>query len=252
MFNTKTFICIKEAESRQNSVFYLCFNAQTMKILLVEDEKLLSGSIQSALAEEGFSCETAYTFKEAEDKLIDKIFDVVVLDINLPGGLGFDLIEYVKKMESHPGLLLISVRDGLDDKLRGLNLGADDYIVKPFHLDELTARLRSVIRRRHPQEAREFSLGNLSYNLETRQVSVNGQLLKLTRSQLRILYYLLLNKNRVVSKESLSEYVLQDDIDMVDSLDYIYTHIKNLRQKMKQAGSEVNISTVYALGYTLK
>lgn len=223
-----------------------------MKILLVEDEKLLSESIQSALKDDGFDCSAVYSFQEAADSLLNHLFDLVILDINLPGGLGFDLIDYTKDMETKPGILFISVRDSLDDKLRGLNLGADDYIVKPFHLDELLARVRSIIRRRHPSESGELSLRNLSYNLETQHACVNNETIKLTKSQLSILYYLLVNKNRVVSKESLSEYVLQGDIDMVDSLDYIYTHIKNLRQKLKVAGSEVNITTVYALGYTLK
>ncbi len=223
-----------------------------MKILLVEDEKLLSDSIRSALVQEGFSCETALSFLEAREKLTDKIYDVVVLDINLPGGLGFDLFADIQSMDSHPGVLIISVRNSLDDKLKGLNLGADDYLVKPFHLDELVARIRSIIRRRHPQEEEEMVYYNLSYDLMNNQVKVNGQELKLTHSQLRILYYLLMNKNRTVSKESLSDYVLKDNIDMVDSFDYIYTHIKNLRQKLKKEGCEVSIVTMYGMGYTLK
>lgn len=223
-----------------------------MKILLVEDEKLLSDSIRSALVQEGFSVDTALSFREARDKLVDKIFDVVVLDINLPGGLGFDLFGYIREMESHPGVLIISVRDSLDDKLRGLNLGADDYLVKPFHLDELTARIRSIIRRRYPTDADELVFHNLSYDLTSGQVRVNGTEIHLTHSQSQILYYLLINKNRTVPKESLSDYVLKDDIDMVDSFDYIYTHIKNLRQKLRKEGSEVSIVTVYGMGYSLK
>ena len=223
-----------------------------MKILLVEDEKLLSASIKTVLEEDGFTCEAAYTFREAEDKLVARLYDLVVLDLNLPGGLGFDLFEYLKAMETRPGVLIISVRDSLSDKLRGLDLGADDYLVKPFHLDELLARVRSVLRRRHPEEPTELSFGNLSYQLDTHLVCVAGTPLKLTQSQLRLLYYLLLNRKRVVAKESLSDYVLQDNVDMVDSLDYLYTHIKNLRQKLKQAGSDVSIDTVYGLGYTLQ
>ncbi|SDL99816.1 response regulator transcription factor [Siphonobacter aquaeclarae] len=223
-----------------------------MKILLVEDEKLLSDSIRSALVQEGFSVDTALSFREARDKLVDKIYDVVVLDLNLPGGLGFDLFGYIRDMESHPGVLIISVRDSLDDKLRGLNLGADDYLVKPFHLDELTARIRSIIRRRYPTDADELVFYNLSYDMTSGQVKVNGTEMHLTHSQSQILYYLLINKNRTVSKESLSDYVLKDDIDMVDSFDYIYTHIKNLRQKLRKEGSEVSIVTVYGMGYSLK
>ncbi|MBO9641141.1 MAG: response regulator transcription factor [Siphonobacter aquaeclarae] len=223
-----------------------------MKILLVEDEKLLSDSIRSALVQEGFSVDTALSFREARDKLVDKIYDVVVLDLNLPGGLGFDLFGYIRDMESHPGVLIISVRDSLDDKLRGLNLGADDYLVKPFHLDELTARIRSIIRRRYPTDADELVFHNLSYDMTSGQVKVNGTEMHLTHSQSQILYYLLINKNRTVSKESLSDYVLKDDIDMVDSFDYIYTHIKNLRQKLRKEGSEVSIVTVYGMGYSLK
>ncbi|UOR05545.1 response regulator transcription factor [Hymenobacter aerilatus] len=223
-----------------------------MKILLVEDEHLLSTSMRTALEDEGFGCETALTFREAENKLVTKLFDLVVLDLNLPGGLGFDLFEYIKAMETRPGVLIISVRDSLTDKLRGLNLGADDYLVKPFHLDELLARVRSILRRRHPEEPSELILGNLSYQLDAQQASVDGEPLKLTPSQLRLLYYLLLNRKRVVSKESLSDYVLQENVDMVDSLDYLYTHIKNVRHKLKQAGCQVGIETVYGLGYTLQ
>ncbi|MFT4033263.1 MAG: response regulator transcription factor [Siphonobacter sp.] len=223
-----------------------------MKILLVEDEKLFSDSIRTALVQEGFSCDVALTFLEARDKLVDKIYDLVILDINLPGGLGFDLFGYIEEMESHPGVLIISVRNSLDDKLRGLNLGADDYLVKPFHLDELTARIRSIIRRRYPHDSEELNFYNLSYDLASNQVRVNGTKLKLTQSQLRILYYLLINKNRIVSKESLSDYVLKEDIDMVDSFDYIYTHIKNLRQKLKKEACEVSIVTMYGMGYSLK
>lgn len=223
-----------------------------MKILLVEDEQLLSAGMRSALEDEGFDCETALTFREAEDKLVARLFDLVILDLNLPGGLGFDLFEYLHEMETRPGVLIISVRDSLGDKLRGLNLGADDYLVKPFHLDELLARVRSILRRRHPEEPTELTLGNLSYQLDAQQASVDGVPLKLTPSQLRLLYYLLLNRKRVVSKESLSDYVLQENVDMVDSLDYLYTHIKNVRQKLKQAGCQVGIETVYGLGYTLQ
>ncbi|RZK62582.1 MAG: response regulator transcription factor [Hymenobacter sp.] len=223
-----------------------------MKILLVEDEKLLSASIKTVLEEEGYSCETAFTFAEAEDRLVSRLYDLVLLDLNLPGGLGFELFEYLQALAPRPGVLIMSVRDSLPDKLRGLDLGADDYLVKPFHLDELLARVRSVLRRRHPDQPEELTLGNLSYQLTTHSVSVAGVPLKLTQSQLRLLYYLLLNRRRVVAKESLSDYVLQDNVDLVDSLDYLYTHVKNLRMKLKQAGSEVSIETVYGLGYTLQ
>lgn len=223
-----------------------------MKILLVEDEKLLSASIKTVLEEEGYSCETAFTFAEAEDRLVSRLYDLVVLDLNLPGGLGFELFEYLKKLALRPGVLIISVRDSLTDKLRGLDLGADDYLVKPFHLDELLARVRSILRRRHPEEPEELTLGNLRYQLTTHAVSVAGVPLKLTQSQLRLLYYLLLNRRRVVSKESLSDYVLQENVGLVDSLDYLYTHVKNVRQKLKAAGCEVSIETVYGLGYALQ
>jgi DNA-binding response OmpR family regulator len=222
-----------------------------MKILLVEDEKLLSASIKTVLEEDGYACETAYTFREAEDRLVARLYDLVVLDLNLPGGLGFELFEYLKAMETRPGALIISVRDGLPDKLRGLDLGADDYLVKPFHLDELLARVRSILRRRHPEGPAEFSLGNLRYQLDTHAVTVAGTPLKLTQSQLRLLYYLLLNRRRVVAKESLSDYVLQENVGMVDSLDYLYTHVKNVRQKLKAAGCDVSLETMYGLGYTL-
>ncbi|MNS08967.1 Response regulator ArlR [compost metagenome] len=233
--------------------FVLNHELQKMKILVVEDEKQLSESIIAVLTDEGFDCEAAYTFRDAESKLTNKIYDLVVLDINLPGGLGFDLFTTINDQKNAlPGVLIISARSNLDDKLKGLNLGADDYLVKPFNISELVARVRSIIRRKYPQEANELSFLDVAYTLEGQKVFVNSSELKLTKSQLRILYFLLANKNRVVSKESLCDYVLKDDIDMVDSLDFIYTHIKNLRQKLKKADSDVTIESVYGLGYTLK
>ncbi len=220
-----------------------------MKMLIVEDEKSLLESISGYLKGEGFVCEEASTYFNAEDKLAIYNYDIVLLDITLPGGNGLDLINNLKKNHPETGILIISARNALDDKLKGLDLGADDYISKPFHLAELNSRINAVLRRRNFNGNSNLIFNEIEIDTAGKDVSVNGKAIKLTRKEYDLLLYLVVNKKRVLTKEAIAEHLTGDDIDMADNFDFIYTHIKNLRKKIMQEGGNDYLQTVYGLGY---
>jgi DNA-binding response OmpR family regulator len=220
-----------------------------MKILIVEDEIDLSSSIAFYLRQEKFNCEAVLTYEDAVEKINLYNYDVIVVDITLPDGNGLELIKELKKNRSKSGIIIISAKHALDDKITGLEIGADDYLTKPFHLSELNARIKSIIRRRDFDGNNEIILDELKINPEVSTVLVNDQALILTRKEYDLLLFFLANKNRVLSKESIAEHLWGDDIDMVDSYDFLYSHIKNLRKKIIEKGGKDYIQTVYGIGY---
>ena len=222
-----------------------------MKILIVEDEPDLRETIRISLVKEHFVVETAADYFSALDKVNDYDYDCILLDIMLPGGSGLDLLRELKNLHRSDSVLIISAKDSLDDKIEGLELGADDYLTKPFHLAELNARVKSVIRRRQAKGDVSITMGNLLLYPDKRQVEVGGVPLQLNRKEFDLLYYFIVNPDRVINKMSLAESVWGDNIDQVDSLDFIYSQVKNLRRKLKQAGATVELKAVYGFGYKL-
>lgn len=220
-----------------------------MKILIVEDNRELSETLVFYLKQEGYLCETAYNYQTAEEKINLYEYDVVVLDITLPDGNGLEILKQLKQTRPDEGVLIISAKNALDDKLTGLNLGADDYLTKPFHLAELNARIQSLMRRKRFNGSHEIAIGDLRLNTNTAQVFVKDEEIVLTRKEYELLLYFLSNRNRILNKEAIAEHLWGDNIDMADSFDFIYTHIKNLRKKIASRGSTNNIKSVYGMGY---
>jgi DNA-binding response OmpR family regulator len=220
-----------------------------MKILIVEDESDLSNSITTYLRQEKFNCEAVLNYADALEKIYLYNYDVIVVDITLPDGNGLELIRELKKNRSKSGIIIISAKNALDDKISGLDIGADDYLTKPFHLSELNARIKSIIRRRDFDGNNQIILDELNIDPELLTVKVNDQLLNLTRKEYDLLLFFLANKDRVLSKESIAEHLWGDNIDMVDSYDFLYSHIKNLRKKIIEKGGRDYIQSVYGIGY---
>lgn len=222
-----------------------------MKILIVEDEPALRELVQRSLEKERYVTEVAADFDSALEKIELYDYDCVLLDIMLPGGSGLVLLERLKELRKKENVIIISAKDSLDDKVLGLELGADDYLPKPFHLAELTARVKSVLRRKHRDGEHTLTVGNVRVQPDTFQVWVDGKPLELSRKEYDILHYFLNRPNRMVNKQTLAESVWGDHIDQVDNFDFIYAQIKNLRKKLKDAGSTVEVKAVYGFGYKL-
>lgn len=222
-----------------------------MKILIVEDEQAMRETICTSLQKEKFVVETASDFSSAMCKVNDYDYDCILLDIMLPGGSGLDVLRELKRLHRNDSVLILSAKDSLEDKVTGLELGADDYLTKPFHLAELNARVKSLIRRRHSKGEISLTLGNLTLFPDDRSASVSGQALQLNRKEFDLLYYFAVNPNRVIHRTSLAESVWGDNIDQADSLDFIYSQVKNLRKKLKQAEASVELKAVYGFGYKL-
>ncbi len=223
-----------------------------MKLLVVEDNLQLSTNIKSYLSEEGYVCEVSDTYQQALDKLYAFSYDLVALDLMLPDGTGLDLLRVIKDKFPQMGVLIISAKNALDDKLTGLNLGADDYLAKPFHLSELHARLRAIFRRRN-QEGNDLVVFNeISVNVNTFEIKIGATILDLTRKEFELIHYLVINKNRLLTKQSIAEHLWGDYMDAADSFDFVYQHIKNIRKKISQAGGKDYIQTVYGVGYKFK
>lgn len=222
-----------------------------MKILVIEDEPSLRELIQRSLLKERYVVETADSYFEALDKIELYEYDCVLLDIMLPDGNGLKLLQRLKAMRKKESVIIISAKDSLDDKIEGLELGADDYLPKPFHLAELTARVKSVLRRKHRDGEHSIVLGNVEVLPDTFQVIVGGEPLELSRKEYDILHYFINRPNRMVNKNTLAESVWGDYIDQADNFDFIYAQIKNLRKKLKEAGAALEIKSVYGFGYKL-
>ncbi len=222
-----------------------------MKLLVIEDEYQLLQSIQDYFKQEDFLCEGASTYSEALRLIENFEYDCIILDINLPGGSGFELLKYLRSDKKEDGVIIVSARNSLDDKLVGLNLGADDYLTKPFHLSELNARIKALIRRKYSKANNIIDCGGLQLDLNSRSLAFNGLFVLLTKNEYDLLLYLVTNKNRVVSKKAMAEHLFGEQADDFSSFDFIYSHIKNLKKKLKDNGAEVMIETVYGLGYKL-
>jgi DNA-binding response OmpR family regulator len=220
-----------------------------MKILLIEDQADLSNDIKTYLQKENYLCESVTTYSEATEKVHLYRYDCVIVDIGLPDGNGLDVIRALKKNGSEAGIIVISAKNSLDDKISGLEIGADDYLTKPFHLAELNARIKSIIRRRNFNGANEILFNEITIQPDNLDASVNGQTLGLTKKEYDLLMFFLANKERVLTRETIAEHLWGDQMDMADSYDFIYTHIKNLRKKMVEKGAEDYIRTIYGMGY---
>jgi two-component system response regulator QseB len=222
-----------------------------MKILLIEDESALLTALVSSLKQAGYVVEAAANFVQAQEKIMLYQYDCVLLDLTLPDGSGLDLLRALKAQGSAAGVLIITARDALDDKITGLDLGADDYLIKPFHLSELNARVRAIIRRRQFQGQQQLVFRDLLVLPELAEVHVRGDLLTLTKKEYDLLLYLLANPGRVLTKEAIAEHLCGDQVDAADSFDFIYTHLKNLRKKLQEKGADNYIRTMYGVGYKL-
>lgn len=223
-----------------------------VKILLIEDESELRKSIKQYLHQEGYVVESAADYMKASDKASDYDYDCVLVDITLPGGNGLDIVKQLKENNSKAGIIIISAKNALDDKIAGLDLGADDYLPKPFHLSELNARIKALIRRRNFDGNKALVANEITIVPEERKVSVKEQEVILTGKEYELLLFFISNKNRVLSKNSIAEHLWGDDTDQIDSHDFIYTHLKNLRKKLSEKGCEDYIQTVYGIGYSFK
>ena len=220
-----------------------------MKILIIEDEAELSDSISKYLTTEQFTCEAAYDYHSAVEKIHLNEYSCIILDITLPNGSGLDILTELKKMDKADGVLIVSAKNSMDDKIIGLNSGADDYLAKPFHLPELGARVSAIIRRKSFGGRNQIKIGDFVLDILDKTLKHKQETIPLTRKEYELLLYLLSNKNRVVTKEAIVEHLWGDDIDMSDNYDFIYSHIKNLRKKMMNAGSPDYIKVVYGMGY---
>ncbi len=220
-----------------------------MKVLLIEDEKELSGSISEYLQKENYLCEAVFDFEHAMEKINLYQYDCIVVDIGLPDGNGLNIIRTLKDHKSETGIIIISARNSLDDKITGLEIGADDYLTKPFHMSELNARIKSIIRRRTFGGVNEITFNDIRVLPDQMEVSVNGHSLLLTKKEYDLLVFFLANKDRILTREAIAEHLWGDEMDMADSFDFIYTHIKNLRKKIIEKGGEDYIKTIYGMGY---
>lgn len=222
-----------------------------MKILIIEDEAGLREVIQQSLEKEKYIVETAHDFISGLDKLGSYDYDCVLIDIMLPNGSGLDLLDAIKKQRKQEAVIIISAKDAVDDKVKGLDLGADDYLSKPFHLAELHARIKSAIRRKSHNGDTLITFKNLTLSPEQRTVSVDNNDLVLNRKEFDLLYYFVINPNRLINKTALAEYVWGDHTDQADNLDFVYSQIKNLRKKLKDAYADIDLQAVYGIGYKM-
>lgn len=220
-----------------------------MKVLVIEDEKSLSDSICKYLGDEQFVVESAGNAAIALEKVELYSYACIILDISLPDGNGFEILKRLKEDKKEEGVIIISAKNSLDDRVRGLYEGADDYLVKPFHLPELAARVSAIIRRKTFSGQNIIAFDLLKIDLNQRNVSVNGQRVELTKKEYDLLLYFLGNRNKVIAKNALAIHLWGDDMDMIGNYDFIYTHIKNLRRKLMQAGAPDYFKSVYGVGY---
>lgn len=225
-----------------------------MKLLLVEDEKDLASTITSYLKDEEYNIDVFHSYLNAEEKIHLNNYDCALIDLMLPDGDGLDLVKKIKTINKRCGIIIISAKEMLEDKIDGLNSGADDYLTKPFHLAELNARIKSVIRRKYFDGDSKIRINEINVDIEKREVEIDGRFIDLTRREFDLLLFFINNKERVLNKEAIVEYIWGDNSSAFDNYDFVYTHVKNLRKKLKENGSGDYLKSVYGIGYkfTLK
>ena len=220
-----------------------------MKLLIIEDEHQLSDSIVSYLSKEDYLCEQTFTFDEAMMRVGVYDYDCILLDLMLPGGNGLDILRQIKQRKPQTGVIIVSAKDSLDDKVAGLKIGADDYIAKPFHLPELSMRIFALLRRKNFTATNTLQSGMVKINLLDKKVIVGDTVLDLTKSEYELLLFLIENHHRVISKSAIAEHLSGDMADMLDDFNFVYAHIKNLKSKLADAGMTDCIKTYYGTGY---
>ncbi|MDD2628293.1 MAG: response regulator transcription factor [Clostridia bacterium] len=220
-----------------------------MKLLIIEDERELSDSIVSYLNHEDYLCEQAFTFNEAIMKVNIYEYDCILLDLMLPGGNGLDILRHIKQQAPQTGVIIVSAKDSLSDKVEGLRIGADDYLPKPFHLPELNMRIFALLRCKCFTSNNTIQMGVLTIDLLGKKVLANNKPLNLTKSEYELLLFLIKNEHRVMSKSALAEHLSGDMADMLDDFNFVYAHIKNLKSKLAELGVTDCIKTYYGVGY---
>jgi DNA-binding response OmpR family regulator len=220
-----------------------------MQILIIEDERTLRDSITEYLVNNGNSCTSVGTFRKGLEKCMDFFYDCVLVDVGLPDGSGIDIVKSIKNSSPETGIIIISAKNSLDDKIDGLEVGADDYLTKPFHLSELNARINSLIRRRNFGGKNQLKFNDLVINTNEKQVFVKDKLIQLTKKEYDILIYLAGNPTHLITKEALADTIWGDKADMATSFDFVYSQIKNLKKKLNEAGAKDYIKVVYGMGY---
>ncbi|PZX93438.1 DNA-binding response regulator [Flavobacterium aquariorum] len=220
-----------------------------MKILIIEDEQEIAQSIKNYFKTNGIHCETAENYAVALIKIENYDYDCILLDLMLPDGDGFDILRELKNKNKSEGVIIISAKETLDTRIEGFNLGADDFLTKPFHLSELLVRMQALIRRKNFQGNNSIIFNEINVDILSKTVIVNNQKLDLTKKEIDLLLFLIGNHNKVLSKGAIAEHLSGDMADMLDNHDFIYAHIKNLKKKLHAAGSGDYIKTIYGLGY---
>lgn len=223
-----------------------------MKLLVVEDNQELLDIIVVTMIKEKYQCEMASNYFEADEKINLYTYDVLIIDINLPGGSGLNLIRSAKKLNPTTGIIVISARNSLENKIEGLDLGADDYITKPFDVGELVARVKALLRRRNFSGSETITYNEITIDTAKRTVLVKNEKIEFTKSEFDILLFFFSNRGRVLTKETIAEHIWGDNMDLVDSFDFIYSHIKNIRRKITEKGAKIPIKAVYGMGYKLE
>lgn len=220
-----------------------------MKILLIEDEYELANGIKEYLVGNNFICELASSYSMAVDKIVCYEYDCVVLDLMLPDGNGFEILKELRRLKKSEGVIIISAQETLETRIEGFHMGADDYLTKPFHLSELLVRIQALIRRKNFKGTNIVTANEIEIDVHAKTVKVEGKIVDVTKKEIDLLLYLVGNKNKVLSKNAIAEHLSGDMADMLDNNDFVYAHIKNLKKKLKDAGSDDYIKTVYGLGY---
>lgn len=220
-----------------------------MKILIIEDEAELAQDMLKYLSGESYLCEVAPTYQDAVEKISSYQYDCILLDLMLPGGNGLQLLEQLKQEHKQDGVIIISAKNSIEDKVIGLQNGADDYLAKPFHHSELSARIHSIIRRKQFNNANIIEQHEIRVDLLGKTVWINDVVINLTKKEFDLLVFFIGNKNRVISKSALAEHLSGDVADMFDNHDFVYAHIKNLKKKLSEAGCGNYLKTVYGTGY---